>query len=312
MLAVLSIVRCNSSGLSGSPRSTDTSPTSARAASPRDAASTAAVRLGVPASLAKWLRVPPGRTRRGRECSTAAAAAVPTVPSPPQTPRATTPGRLATRAIPSARSSSWATSFIYALGNTFWSAAAVSSAYEPPSVFTAMPSPSPSGSSAAFTAVRRCSGIGGRTGHHFRVTRAAPAPIADPKKTSEGQWAPVWTREYATPAARGASAAPRAGRTRPAPSTNATAEAECPDGMEELVGWGWTKRKTGRCSGSGRARGSSVLNPRFVTAEATACASTPCRAARRVLPGKRAITAAMPNQSLPLFAEAESRRKKSS
>ncbi len=45
------------------------------------------------------------------------------------------------------------------------------------------------------TALRRTSGNGGRTGHHLRVTMAAPAPIADPKNTSEGQWAPVWTRE---------------------------------------------------------------------------------------------------------------------
>ena len=82
--------------------------------------------------------------------------------------------------------------------------------------------------------------------------------------------------------------------------------------MEELVGWGWTNLKAGRCSGSGRARGSRVLKPKFVTAEATACASNPWTAARRVLPGKSAITAAMPIQSLPLFAAADSRRKNSS
>jgi hypothetical protein len=58
-----------------------------------------------------------------------------------------------------------------------------------------MPSPCPSGSSAARAVARRVSGNGGRTGHHFRVAMAAPAPIADPNSTSEGQWAPVWTRE---------------------------------------------------------------------------------------------------------------------
>ncbi|MCY1219803.1 hypothetical protein D9M72_317930 [compost metagenome] len=71
----------------------------------------------------------------------------------------------------------------------------VSGAYEPPSVLTAMLRPSPRGNVAAWAGVRAVSGKGGRTGHHLRVIMAAPAPSADPNSTSEGQWAPVWTRE---------------------------------------------------------------------------------------------------------------------
>jgi hypothetical protein len=52
----------------------------------------------------------------------------------------------------------------------------------------------------------------------------------------------VCTREYATPAASGASAAPRAGLTIPTPAANATADAEWPLGREELVGCGWRNR----------------------------------------------------------------------
>lgn len=50
----------------------------------------------------------------------------------------------------------------------------------------------------------------------------------------------------------------------------------------------------------------------LVTAEAVPWAIRPCRAALLVLPGKSAITAAAPIQSLPWLAEAESRRKKTS
>ena len=204
----------------------------------------------------------------------------------------------------------WATSFIYALGNTSWSAAAVSSAYEPPRVFTAMPSPSPSGSSAAFTAVRARAREWRPDGPPLPRDQCSTCTDRRSEKDIRG---PVGAGvDPGVGDARGerGQRGAEAGRTSPAPTANATADAECPDGMEELVGWGWTNRKTGRCSGSGRARGSRVLKTTFVTAEATAWASTPCRAARRVLPGKRAITAALPNQSLPLLAEAESRRKK--
>ena len=62
-------------------------------------------------------------------------------------------------------------------------------------MLTTMLSPSPPGSSGAVVQVLATSGKGGRTGHHVRVSRAAPAPSAEPKSTSEGQWAPVWTRE---------------------------------------------------------------------------------------------------------------------
>ncbi|GAA2862911.1 hypothetical protein GCM10010523_23950 [Paenarthrobacter ilicis] len=122
----------------------------------------------------------------------------------------------------------------------------------------------------------------------------------------------MWTREYATPAAIGAKATPMAGDTIPAPTAKATAEAECPDGMEELVGCGSTKRKKGSCSGRGRARGSSLLKITLVTPDATPNASNPWRAARRGLPGKADMTPATPNQSFPLVAAADKRRKKTS
>src|SRR6476660_1191568 len=166
--------------------------------------------------------------------------------------------------------------------------------------------PSPCGTLAASTRRRAVAGMGGRTGHHLLVTRAAPAPIAEPNSTSEGQCAPVCTLEYATPAATGAMTAPSTGCTSPVPRANATAEAEWPDGMDELVGCGCTKRNTGRCSGRGRARGSRVLKTSLVTAEATPWASSPWTAARLVRPGMAAATAATPNQSFPLLAEAES------
>jgi hypothetical protein len=84
---------------------------------------------------------------------------------------------------------------IYAFGNTCRRASAVSSLKDPPRVFTTMLRPSPSGNSGADVQVRVVGGKGGRTGHHRLVTRAAPAPIAEPKSTSEGQCAPVCTRE---------------------------------------------------------------------------------------------------------------------
>jgi hypothetical protein len=110
----------------------------------------------------------------------------------------------------------------------------------------------------------------------------------------------------------GARTAPKAGETIPAPTEKATAEAECPDGMEELTGWGCTNLKMGRCSGKGRLRGSAVLKMRLVTPEATPNASSPCRAALLGFPGTVAMNPAMPNHSFPLVAAAESRRKKSS
>src|SRR5438876_7643178 len=99
--------------------------------------------------------------------------------------------------------------------------------------------PSPPGNSGAETGVRWTAGTSGLSGHHLRVNSAAPAPIAEPKRTSDGQCAPVCTREYATPVAIGARANPTPGWTRPAPRVKATAEAEWPDGKEELVGCGW-------------------------------------------------------------------------
>ena len=179
-------------------------------------------------------------------------------------------------------------------------------------MFTTMLNPSPSGSSGAGVHVLVVGGKGGRTGHHRLVIRAAPAPIAEPKSTSEGQCAPVWTREYATPSAAGANAAPNDGLTSPTPTAKATAEAEWPDGMDELLGCGWTNLNTGRCSGSGRARGNRVLKTPLVTAEATAWAMSPCRAARRGLPGIVAMTPATAIHSFPWLAEAESLRKKTS
>ena len=213
---------------------------------------------------------------------------------------------------PPRRPRPWAISFIYALGNTFWRAPRSPPRRTPPSVLTAMPRPSPSGSSAAFTAVRRTSGMAaGRattSGSPWRRPRRSPIRRTHPRASGR-RCGHVSTRR---PPRAGPARRRGPGRTSPAPTAKATAEAEWPDGMEELVGCGWTNLNTGRCSGRGRARGSSVLKPTLVTAEATACARNPWTAARRVFPGKAAMTAAVPIQSLPLFAEAESRRKKSS
>ena len=87
-------------------------------------------------------------------------------------------------------------------------AAAVSSVKEPPRVFTAMLRPSPPGASAACAAAPGVAGKGGRTGHHCWSPGRRRHRWRNRNSTSEGQWAPVCTREYATPAATGATALP--------------------------------------------------------------------------------------------------------
>ena len=83
--------------------------------SPRRIASTVLATLSQPMSLAKWLKVPPGKTASGIPCSTAMPAAHDTVPSPP--PTASTSARLAASRNASSMSSSSPSSTISALGN---------------------------------------------------------------------------------------------------------------------------------------------------------------------------------------------------
>ena len=126
-----------------------------------------------------------------------------------------------------------------------------------------MLSPSPPGTSAAArTAPRRGFRERRPDGPPLPRHRAPPlAPIAEPNSTSESASGPRYGPGSRPPRPRrGPGPRPGAGRTKPTPSAKATAEAEWPDGIDELVGCGWTKRKTGRCSGRGRVRGSRVLN----------------------------------------------------
>src|SRR5581483_4412766 len=84
------------------------------------------------------------------------------------------------------------------------------------------------------------------------------------------------TLEYATPAASGSSNGPASGSSLVAATANANAEAEWPEGNDEVRG----RRRSGR-SGVGRRRLISSFRGPLTVAEVKASASTPCSAARR-------------------------------
>jgi hypothetical protein len=75
-----------------------------------------------------------------------------------------------------------------------------------------------------------------RIGHQRCVARAIPLPSAAPATTSDAQWTPTCTREYATDAASGATARPSFGLSIATAVMNAAADAACPDGNDEDVG----------------------------------------------------------------------------
>ncbi len=87
---------------------------STHATLPRRIASTVLATLSQPMSLAKWLKVPPGKTARGRPFSTAMPAAHETVPSPP--PTASTSACFAASRSAATMSSSPPSSTISAVG----------------------------------------------------------------------------------------------------------------------------------------------------------------------------------------------------
>ena len=70
------------------------------------------------------------------------------------------------------------------------------------------------------------------------------------------------------------------GRTLPTPVANANAEAEWPDGNDELAGIG-ARRSAGASLESGRERRPSGLNTRLAAADVTAIDASPVTAARR-------------------------------
>ncbi len=93
--------------------------------------------------------------------------------------------------------------------------------------------PAPSGSAGARVRYLLSADSPTRSGHHRRVASAIPVPISIPAATSEGQWTPVCTREYATAAAIGATASPAAGDSIATAVANAAADAACPDGNDD-------------------------------------------------------------------------------
>ena len=139
----------------------------------------------------------------------------------------------------------------------------------------------------------------------FLVKRADPIPTAVPTATSEGQWAPICIREYATPAATGMTAAPKAGLTRVTPVAKAAAAAEWPEGKEDPAYSGAHERNAGNCWGRGLKGKSAFSVP--LAADATPSDTRPRVAARRGTPPLKAIAAATANQSRLLFALMESR-----
>ncbi len=194
-------------------------------------------------------------------------------------------------AISAATSSSGSISFIYALGNTSCRASAVSARVGPAQRVD--------GDAEALAAGQR----GGLDrGAPDRGERRTDRP---PLAGSPGPRRPRSPSRRRRPRA----SAPRCGpwnrplRRRPAPARRPAPGGPAPrrrqrrrprpSGRTAWTNWwaaGGRSGRPGRCSGSGRARGSRDLKTRLVTADATPWASTPCRAARRVLPGTSAIT----------------------
>ena len=169
---------------------------------------------------------------------------------------------------------------------------------------TSMSSPSTISGASASWAVRP--GTSSCSGHQCRVARPTPVPMASPTPTSEGQWTPVWTREYATARARGATASPARGDSMATAVAKAAAEAECPEGNDEDVGRFRRRRCAGTSSSAGRRRGNSGFPMRLAAALAPAIATTPRSAPRRVAPLRVASRAATPHHRRDLFADRES------
>src|SRR4051794_23651812 len=93
---------------------------------------------------------------------------------------------------------------------------------------------------------------------------------------------------------------------------NAKAEAEWPDGKDELLGRLVIRRGTGKSSAAGRLRGRSRLATRLAEKLAPPIAASPLSPARLVAPLRTVSRAAMANQSLLWSATRPSRRKKAS
>lgn len=113
----------------------------------------------------------------------------------------------------------------------------------------------------------------------------------------------MYTREKATDAATGASAAPQPGDSSASPAVNAKAEAECPDGKEVVCGCVASCRAAGTPSSSGLGRRTDHLPTVLMVAEASASEATPRTAALRARADPKAASAtAAPPHSTPWFA----------
>ncbi len=161
-------------------------PTSTRTASPCLTALLRSRGPSTPRSYAKWLRVPPGRTARGRPWRRATAAPAFTVPSPPHTP--STRARAAAFSNSTWRSAGSQTT-TSAPGRKSVSASARSEV--PDAELTTMTRPSPSGSAGTSARARAGGTIRPRVGTMPRTANAAHAPSAAPATTSLGKWTPV-------------------------------------------------------------------------------------------------------------------------
>lgn len=128
-----------------------------------------------------------------------------------------------------------------------------------------------------------------------------------PPTTSDGQCAPVCTREYATAAATGAMTAPATGRSIATPAANAAALAEWPEGNDGDVGSRRMRRAAGSSVWSGRCPPNSRLPMRFATALAVSRLPTP-RIPARQRPAA-ASENAMPNHSSPRSAARDRARR---
>ncbi len=122
-------------------------------------------------------------------------------------------------------------------------------------------------------------------------------PTAAPTTTSELQCTPVWTREYATVAASGATASAVRGLSSATAVAKAAAAALCPDGNDDEVGALISLRGNGSSSAAGLRRATSDLSTTLTTKLAPPTDTMPRNAALRVAPGRTASAVATPVHS---------------
>ncbi len=113
----------------------------------------------------------------------------------------------------------------------------------------------------------------------------------------------MYTRETATAAASGTTAAPQPLDSSATPAAKAAAEAECPDGNDVVIGWRLSLRAAGTGSRTGRGRRTVRLPRVLIAADARVSEATPRAAARRAR-GVRAaaMAAAVANHRTPWLA----------